>query len=437
MPPAPRGSLKLSPANLKTLQAIASQNGKLVYWLPKGQPVPDTILGSVIAKRAQLGAAIDKLAGRAGGEHPLRGLPARHHQPRGVPRHLRAVSQRRALAPGPTGRHRILQVHPTRKCNLRCVHCYSESAPEETEALDSAVLERALRDAAAEGYTVVGFSGGEPTLYGPLCELLDCAHACGMRTTVTTNGTLLGTRLLESLRGRVDVLAISLDGKPESHNRVRASASAFRQMADRLEGVRASGIPFGFIFTLTLHNLDELEWVASFAAAQGARLLQIHPLEEVGRARRLLAGQRPDAIENSYAHLEALRIQELYGDRMLVQLDVTDARALPDHRELVYADELPAGDAAAPLGELLSPLVIEPDGTVVPLQYGFSRLFALGNLRDADLPELADAWRRERLAEFRRMCRDVYDRLTSSDELPFSNWYEVVAEAAEAPVASS
>lgn len=62
MPPAPRGSLKLSPANLKTLQSIASQNGKLVYWLPKGQPVPDTILGSVIAKRAQLGAAIDKLA---------------------------------------------------------------------------------------------------------------------------------------------------------------------------------------------------------------------------------------------------------------------------------------------------------------------------------------------------------------------------------------
>jgi MoaA/NifB/PqqE/SkfB family radical SAM enzyme len=317
------------------------------------------------------------------------------------------------------------------------VHCYSESAPEERDELDPALLVRALSDAAAEGYTVAGFSGGEPTMYAALPELLDHAHSCGMRATVTTNGTLLGKRLLESLRGRVDVLAISLDGKPESHNRVRASASAFRQMSDRLEGVRASGIPFGFIFTLTQHNLDELDWVASFAVAQGARLLQIHPLEEVGRARQLLAGQRPDAIESEFAHLEAIRIQELYGEELLVQLDVTDARALPAHRELVYADELADGEAGAPLGELLSPLVIEPDGTVVPLQYGFSRLYALGNLREADLPELAGAWRRERLAAFRRTCREVYARLTASEVPPYSNWYEAVAEAAAAAVSSS
>jgi MoaA/NifB/PqqE/SkfB family radical SAM enzyme len=313
------------------------------------------------------------------------------------------------------------------------VHCYSESAPEERDELDSALLVGALSDAAAEGYTVAGFSGGEPTMYGPLAGLLDHAHSCGMRATVTTNGTLLGKRVLAMLRGRVDMLAISLDGTPESHNRVRASAIAFRQMADRLDGVRASGIPFGFIFTLTQHNLPELEWVAEFALAQRARLLQIHPLEEVGRARHLLAGHRPDAIENSYAHLEALRIQELCGDRMLVQLDVIDARALPDHRAHVYADDVPDGTADAPLGDLLSPLVIEPDGTVVPLEYGFSRQFALGNLHHAGLAELADVWRRDRLDAFRGVCRGVYDRLTTSDELPFLNWYDAVAEAAQAP----
>ena len=315
------------------------------------------------------------------------------------------------------------------------MHCYSESAPEERGELDSALLVGALSDAAAEGYTVAGFSGGEPTMYGPLAGLLEHAHSCGMRTTVATNGTLLGTRVLGRLRGRVDVLAISLDGTPESHNRVRASATAFRQMADRLDGVRASGIPFGFIFTLTQHNLAELEWVAAFALAQGARLLQIHPLEEVGRARRLLAGQRPDGIENSYAHLEALRIQELCGDRMRVQLDVIDTRALPEHRSHVYADDLADGNADAPLGELLSPLVIEPDGTVVPLEYGFSRQFALGNLHHAGLAELANVWRREQLNAFRGVCRVVYDRLTTSDEPPFLNWYDAIAEAVQTPAA--
>ena len=36
------------------------------------------------------------------------------------------------------------------------------------------------------------------------------------------------------------------------------------------------------MFTLTRENLGELGWVSDFAVDQGARLLQIHPLAEVG-----------------------------------------------------------------------------------------------------------------------------------------------------------
>ena len=252
---------------------------------------------------------------------------------------------------------------------------------------------------------------------------------------MTTNGMLLTRRLLESLRGRVDVLAISLDGVPDSHNRVRASDVAFSKMAARLEGVREAGIPFGFIFTLTQHNLGELDWVARFALEQGARLLQIHPLEQVGRAKQLLVGQTPDTVENTFAHLEALRLQELAGDRMLVQVDVIDSRALPENRAHVFADDLPAEAERARLGDLLSPLVIEADGTVVPLEYGFARAFALGNLHDAGLRDLAERWRGERHAEFRRVCRSVYERLTGEHDMPFSNWYELVAMEAEEAVA--
>ena len=65
--------------------------------------------------------------------------------------------------------------------------------------------------------------------------------------------------------------------------------------------------------------------------------------------------------------------------------------------------------------------MIEPDGTVVPLEYGFTRSLALGNLHDARLGDLAERWRSERLVEFRRVCRRVYDRLTGEPDLPFSN----------------
>src|SRR5437016_2217234 len=97
---------------------------------------------------------------------------------------------------------------------------------------------------------------------------------------------LLDEAHVTQLRGKVDLLAISLDGVPESHNRMRSHPRAFEIMVQRLDGLRKSDIVFGFIFTLSQYNLDELPWVAEFAVAQRAQLLQIHPLQETGRAKQ-------------------------------------------------------------------------------------------------------------------------------------------------------
>ena len=60
---------------------------------------------------------------------------------------------------GPTGRHGILQIHPTRRCNLRCLHCYSSSGPEEHEELAADLVAGAIEDAARLGFTVVSGRG--------------------------------------------------------------------------------------------------------------------------------------------------------------------------------------------------------------------------------------------------------------------------------------
>lgn len=325
---------------------------------------------------------------------------------------------------GPTGRSRILQIHPTRLCNLRCLHCYSSSGPEERGRLEPALLRSVLSAARREGYTVAGFSGGEPLLYPPLGEVLDHAKGLGMITTVTSNGMLLDERRLAILAGRVDVLAISLDGVPDSHDRMRDRAGAFATMERRLAGVRRSGLAFGFIFTLTQFNLDELPWVASFALDQGAALLQIHPLEITGRAAAALPEARPDGVESSWALVAAAALQQQVGDRLRVQLDLFDREALRRAPERVFADEAAASGTSRPLGELISPLVLEPDGTLVPVHYGFARRFALGNVKDTDFATCADRWRRELDGDFRAVCRQEFAALVDSDDLPVTNWYE-------------
>jgi len=80
----------------------------------------------------------------------------------------------------------------TRRCNLRCIHCYAHA----TEAADADELttgqgKALLDDLAAFGVPVVLFSGGEPLVRKDLPELAAYAVAKGMRAVISTNGTLI------------------------------------------------------------------------------------------------------------------------------------------------------------------------------------------------------------------------------------------------------
>ncbi len=293
--------------------------------------------------------------------------------------------------------------------------------------LDVALLFDAISDAATLGYEWISFSGGEPLLYRPLPEMLRYTKTLGLHTALATNGMLLNARHLDAIAPYIDLVAISIDGIPESHNHIRAHDHAFEHMASQLGNLRERGIKFGFIFTLTQHNLHELQWVANFALEQGAKLLQIHPLDEVGHAVENMIGETPDQIENAYAWMLGQQIQRSSGDRLAVQVDLVFSEHLKARPELFYAGAV-SQDEQAQLGELLSPLIIEADGTVVPLQYGFPRAYALGNLANARLSSMANTWRQNSMTSFHALCRAAYEQVTSTATPRFISWYDTVAK---------
>lgn len=315
---------------------------------------------------------------------------------------------------GLTGHSAILQVHPSRRCNLRCRHCYSSSGPRVSDEVELDVLLRAVADAQVLGYDVLAVSGGEPLLYRGLLPLLRFARGLGMRNVVTSNGMLLTSRRLSELVGLVDVLAVSLDGGPETHKWMRGDQRAWTTMVGRLPAVRDSGISFGFITTLTMHNAHELEFVVDMAARWGAALVQVHPLEPDGAGKALTAAV-PDSTELGYAFFEARRLSIVHG--VPIQVDLVTQADLRTAPERFLVQERAPGVS---LGRWLTPLVVETDGTVVPLSYGFGRDYALGNLLRAPLVTLADEWDSE---PFRRMASEVYLDLVNRG-VAFSNWYE-------------
>lgn len=327
----------------------------------------------------------------------------------------------------------ILQIHPSLRCNLSCGHCYSSSGPSARTELDAETLRDVISDAAAMGYQVVSVSGGEPLMYAGLDEVLSHAKSRGMRTTVTTNG-FFNTERLNRLKQLVDVLAISLDGPPEIHNRIRGSARAFERLEAGLENVRSAGIPFGFIHTLTRQNWEHLLWLAEFASANGASLLQIHPLEMTGRAGEQMAADAADDDLLAKIYVLVFALASRYHETMKLQLDLIHRDHLREEPDLVYAEkERP--DRIIP-AQLLGLLVLEPDGTIVPVSYGFSRRYKICNVKET---RLADAWP-DYLAEgypaFRELCWAVWKELSAPNAPILSNWHEVIVSRSLSAVAA-
>jgi MoaA/NifB/PqqE/SkfB family radical SAM enzyme len=277
------------------------------------------------------------------------------------------------------------------------------------------------------GYSVLSVSGGEPFAYRPLPTVLRAAKDNGLRCIATTNGLLFEMHRLSSMRGILDFVAISIDGRPDDHDRMRGRSGVFDEVRRKLDIVRSSGISFGILFTLTMHNVDDLEWAAQFAVEQGAAMLQIHPLEPVGRG-RTLGRSVPDEVEAAYAVIEVKRLARMYP-QLNFQVDIATRAALQANARLSTIDE--AASPKTPLAELVSPLVVEPDGTCVPLEYGFPRAYALGNVNEIALSRMAAWWREGVYESFRRLCREAYLALSSAEARIATNWYEAVSTRAE------
>jgi MoaA/NifB/PqqE/SkfB family radical SAM enzyme len=321
---------------------------------------------------------------------------------------------------------RVLHLHPTRRCNLACLHCYSESGPAERDALDAGIAVSAVASAARLGYTMLSVSGGEPLLYPALWALLDEAGRAGMLRAVVTNGVAITAPIADRLRDAADVVAVSLDGRPDRHNHLRHHPTAFARMQQGLATLRARGVRFKLLGSVSAGSLVDLEWMAAYAVEQGASALQIHPIEPAGRAAGLPHDEAPRETALK-AYLVAGRLRQIWTDRLQIDIDVADL--LPFDRDAAAPPACATAVAAGDLSAVASPLVIEPCGDVVPLRYGFARAFAIGNLHEAPLDELARAWLAGRARSFVALAREAL-AAAARDACPFGNPYEIIADAA-------
>jgi 12,18-didecarboxysiroheme deacetylase len=148
----------------------------------------------------------------------------------------------------------------TRRCNLRCVHCYAKALEESGRDAISTEQGRALiDDLAAYGAPVMLFSGGEPLVREDLVELAKHAVSKGMRAVISTNGTLITQQKARELKEvGLSYVGISLDGGESVHDAFRAVPGSFRKALEGIANCQAEGLKVGLRFTVNRRNAGEV-----------------------------------------------------------------------------------------------------------------------------------------------------------------------------------
>lgn len=154
----------------------------------------------------------------------------------------------------------------TRRCNLSCMHCYSDSCNQNYDGeLSFEECKGVIDDLADFGVPAVLLSGGEPMIRQDFFSLARYAAKRGLPFTLSTNGTLLSRPAVFSLRQMAcRYVGISLDGIGKVHDKFRGRVGAFERAVEGFRNCQKIGQKSGLRLTLSRNNIDDLDNVLKF-----------------------------------------------------------------------------------------------------------------------------------------------------------------------------
>jgi uncharacterized protein len=175
-----------------------------------------------------------------------------------------------------------LILEPVKRCNLRCLYCYSDGAGTgvmSRQTLKTA-LEKAARYAEGQGFREIHilWHGGEPLLAGlgffrAAMKILDgLASDLRFHHYLQTNGLLLDDDFCAFFRDQEFQIGISLDGPQVLHDSLRIGADGQGSHAAVLEKVRLleeQGVPVGFNAVVTRRSLGQEKTIYQYFQGLG------------------------------------------------------------------------------------------------------------------------------------------------------------------------
>jgi len=177
----------------------------------------------------------------------------------------------------------------TRRCNLRCAHCYSDSTSRHYPGeLTQAECRKVIDDLADFGVPGLLLSGGEPLIHPQFFEIARYARCNGLKLTLSSNGTLIDETAARRLKALgFAYVGLSLDGIGATHDEFRGRTGAFEKTVAAFRHLRAVGQKSGLRLTLTRHTVSDLERILDFIESEEIERVCFYHLVYSGRGANL------------------------------------------------------------------------------------------------------------------------------------------------------
>lgn len=284
----------------------------------------------------------------------------------------------------------------TRSCNLRCIHCYANAVcGNTTNELNTAESKSFIDDLANFRVPVVLFSGGEPLIRDDIFELIQHAKSKGIRSTISTNGTLITEKIAEIIKASgVSYVGISLDGVGEKNDIFRGVSGAYKKALTGIRNCLAIGQRVGLRFTISKHTYESLNDVFDLIEQEKIPRVCFYHLVYSGRGKELKDADV--TLEQSRKALDLIIAKTLEFERKEIKVEILTVDNHADGVYLYLWALRHKPDRAQSILTLLrnnggnrSGIAfgnVDWEGNVHPDQ--FSRDIILGNIRDRKFSEI-------------------------------------------------
>ncbi|RMG04148.1 MAG: radical SAM protein, partial [Nitrospirae bacterium] len=160
----------------------------------------------------------------------------------------------------------------TKRCNLRCVHCYNGSLRYNTkDELSTEEWKEILEQITGAGCLFLLITGGEPLIRPDFSEIYTHAKKLGLIVTIFTNGTLITKEHIELFREfPPSLIDITLYGaREETYEAITGIKGSYRKCLKGIEDIMDANLHLKLKTVILRENQDEFEEIREFAKSRG------------------------------------------------------------------------------------------------------------------------------------------------------------------------